>query len=52
MVEVGGVLSHGAIIARELGILTAVNVCGAMSKIADGQVLTVDGSQGKVVITL
>ncbi len=48
VVEVGGVLSHGAIIACELGLPTAVNVCGAMSKMTDGQVLTVDGSQGKV----
>jgi hypothetical protein len=33
VVEAGGVLSHGAITAREPGMHTAVNVCGAMSKL-------------------
>ncbi|MFL5592420.1 MAG: PEP/pyruvate-binding domain-containing protein [Ktedonobacteraceae bacterium] len=46
--EIGGVLSHGAIIARELGIPTVINVYGATAKITDGQKLTVDGNLGKV----
>lgn len=48
VVEIGGVLSHGAIIARELGIPTVTNVAGATSTIRDGQVITVDGSMGQV----
>lgn len=46
--EIGGVLSHGAIIARELGIPMVINVSGAMSNITDGQILTVDGNLGSV----
>jgi rifampicin phosphotransferase len=48
VMEVGGYLSHGAIVAREYGIPAVVNVAGAMSTFRDGQVLHVDGDSGKV----
>lgn len=48
VLEVGGLLSHGAIVAREYGIPTVINVPGAMSRIQDGQLITVDGNTGKV----
>lgn len=48
VMEVGGYLSHGAIVAREYGIPAVVNVAGAMSVFHDGQVLHVDGDSGKV----
>ncbi|NJO07941.1 MAG: hypothetical protein HC876_21830, partial [Chloroflexaceae bacterium] len=50
VVEVGGVLSHGAIIARELGIPTVTNVRGATSQVESGQVITVDGGSGTVLL--
>ena len=48
VLEIGGQLSHGAIVAREYGIPAVLNVRGAMRRIRDGQVITVDGNTGKV----
>lgn len=47
VVERGGVLSHGAIVARDFGI-PAVACPGALRRIADGQRMTVDGQHGVV----
>ena len=46
--EVGGQLSHGAIIAREYGIPAVMNVSGAMTRLQDGQKVRVDGYRGMV----
>lgn len=46
--EVGGVLSHAAIVARELGIPAVLAVPGALAGIADGSVVTVHGDEGTV----
>lgn len=48
VVENGGYLSHGAIIAREFGIPAVVNLPGVLERLSDGQQLCVDGSQGRV----
>jgi pyruvate,water dikinase len=50
VLEIGGQLSHGAIIAREYGIPAVVNVPRAMSLIQDGQTIEVDGSKGLVIL--
>jgi pyruvate,water dikinase len=50
VVERGSILSHTAIIGRELGIPTVVAVPGATTAIADGQMLEIDGSAGTVRI--
>lgn len=50
VVEIGGLLSHGAIIARELGIPTVTNVSHALHRIQDGHLLRVDGSRGTVTL--
>ena len=50
VVDVGGPLSHGSIVAREYGIPGVLNVGVATRIIRDGQVLTVDGDRGKVYI--
>jgi pyruvate,water dikinase len=45
--EVGGYLSHGAIVAREYGLPAVVNVAGAAT-LHDGEVITVDGDTGLI----
>ncbi|NJL88533.1 MAG: hypothetical protein HC916_01075 [Coleofasciculaceae cyanobacterium SM2_1_6] len=46
--EQGGMTSHGAIIARELGIPAVVGVTAATQLIQTGEDLTLDGDQGIV----
>ena len=46
--EVGGQLSHGAIIAREYGIPAVMNISGAMTRLQNGQKVRVDGYRGTV----
>ena len=48
VMERGGMLSHGAIIAREYGIPTVVGVQDATRSIPHGSTVTVDGDQGLV----
>jgi rifampicin phosphotransferase len=48
VIERGGLLSHGAIIAREYGIPAVVGVRDATRLIGDGQTLCVDGDRGRV----
>jgi phosphohistidine swiveling domain-containing protein len=50
VLEVGGQLSHGAIIAREYGIPAIINVPGALHSIQDGQTIEVDGTNGRVYL--
>ncbi|TWH51846.1 pyruvate,water dikinase [Sporomusa sp. KB1] len=50
IMETGGYISHGAIIAREYGIPTVINVPGVMKAIQDGQIVTVDGDEGRVIL--
>ena len=48
--EVGGALSHGAIVLRELGVPTVVGVPGITEVIAAGAMLYVDGTTGTVSV--
>ena len=50
VIERGGMLSHGAIIAREFGIPSVVGVKDATRLIAHGARITVDGTRGTVHI--
>lgn len=43
----GGRTSHAAIVAREVGAIAIVGAAGATDKIKDGDLVTVDNSQGK-----
>ena len=47
--EMGGTLSHGAIIAREYGLPAVVNVHRAMSILAEGERLTLNAAQGVIM---
>ena len=49
VMEVGGYLSHGAIVAREYGIPAVVNIPGLLTAIHDGDRLVVDGDRGRVI---
>ncbi|MGK7942344.1 MAG: glycerol-3-phosphate acyltransferase [Crocosphaera sp.] len=48
--EVGGVLSHGAIIAREYGIPAVMNIDHATELLKEGQKVKIDGQQGMIYI--
>ncbi len=50
VMEMGGMMSHGAVVAREYGIPAVVGVAGATERIATGQRVTVDGASGTVSI--
>ncbi|NOY72805.1 MAG: pyruvate, phosphate dikinase [Gammaproteobacteria bacterium] len=49
VMETGGYLSHGSIVAREYGIPAVVNVPGIMQEIKNGDALSVDGNLGCVI---
>lgn len=48
VMEMGGVISHGAVVAREYGIPSVVGVADATTQLHDGQEITVDGAAGTV----
>jgi pyruvate,water dikinase len=50
VLETGGLLSHGAIIAREYGVPAVINVPGALTTIKNGQMIEVDGTNGRVYL--
>lgn len=50
VLEMGGLLSHGAIVARELGIPAVVDVPRATALIGNGDRVTVDGATGRIAV--
>ena len=48
--ELGGPLSHAAVVAREFGVPSVVNVVGATRAIRTGDFLRVDGDRGVVAL--
>ncbi len=48
VVEMGGAISHGAVVAREYGLPAVVGVPAATARIRTGDVVEVDGSAGTV----
>ncbi|EMG26728.1 phosphoenolpyruvate synthase [Listeria fleischmannii 1991] len=48
--EVGGLMTHGAVIAREYGLPAVVGVTSATELIKDGQMIRIDGTRGFVQI--
>jgi rifampicin phosphotransferase len=50
VVEHGGLLSHAAIVARELGVPAIVGLHGAMRWLRDGDWVEMDGSTGRVTL--
>jgi pyruvate,water dikinase len=48
IVEMGGTLSHGAIIAREYGLPTVANVEAVMTRLKEGQRVRLDAAAGTI----
>ena len=48
--EVGGLMTHGSVVAREYGIPAVVSVAGATQRIRTGQRIRVDGTRGFVEV--
>lgn len=48
VVETGGYLSHGAIVAREFALPAVVNLPGILAALRDGDEVEVDGGSGEV----
>ncbi|MHB1132223.1 MAG: PEP/pyruvate-binding domain-containing protein [Chloroflexota bacterium] len=48
--DIGGVAAHGSIVAREYGIPAVMGTGNGTQRIADGQLVTVDGDAGTVVL--
>ena len=49
VVETGGFLSHGSIVAREFGLPAVANVPGILAVLRDGDRIEVNGTNGTVV---
>jgi phosphohistidine swiveling domain-containing protein len=46
--EIGSMMSHAAVVARECGIPCVVNVADVVHRLKDGQLIEVDGAAGTV----
>jgi pyruvate,water dikinase len=50
VMEVGGMMTHGAVVAREYGLPAVVGVHQATERLHDGQRVRVDGASGRVTV--
>src|SRR5207253_1512762 len=50
VMETGGILSHGAIVAREFGLPAVAGLPGVQRRLRTGQRLRVDGGKGTVAV--
>ncbi len=50
ILELGSLLSHGAVVAREYRLPAVVNIQGATRVLEDGMEVTIDGDQGRVIV--
>jgi pyruvate,water dikinase len=48
--EMGGTLSHGAIIAREYGLPAVANVTGITGKLQEGDHISLDAENGTIIV--
>jgi len=48
--EVGGMMTHGSVVAREYGIPAVVGVHQATLRLKDGQRIRLDGTTGQIVV--
>jgi len=52
VMEVGGLMCHAAVVARELGVPAVFGVAGATGLLTTGQEVSVDGDQGTVTVVM
>jgi phosphohistidine swiveling domain-containing protein len=50
VMEVGGMMTHGSVVAREYGIPAVVGVHQATTRLRDGQRVRVDGASGVITV--
>jgi len=50
LMEVGGMMTHGAVVAREYGIPAVVGIPQVTSRLHTGQLVRVDGSTGIISV--
>jgi pyruvate,water dikinase len=50
VIDTGGAMSHGAIVARELGVTCVINTKTGTRDIPDGAAISVDGRSGVVTL--
>lgn len=50
VLETGGILSHGTVLSREYGLPAVTSVKSATHLVKDGELITIDGSQGTVTL--
>jgi pyruvate,water dikinase len=50
VIDIGGALSHGAIVARELGVPCVINTRTGTRRLRTGDLLRVDGDRGTVTV--
>ena len=48
VIEIGGPLTHGSVVAHEMGISCVVGVLGLTKRLKTGMRLRVDGSKGTI----
>jgi phosphohistidine swiveling domain-containing protein len=48
--EMGGTLSHGAIIAREYGLPAVANVPGITTRLKEGDRISLDAARGEIIV--
>ena len=48
--EMGGTLSHGAIIAREYGLPAVANVSGIIARLKEGNRISLNADRGEIVV--
>jgi phosphoenolpyruvate-protein kinase (PTS system EI component) len=50
VIDVGGAVSHGAIVARELGVPCVIGTKTAVSTLTTGTLVRIDGTNGTVEV--
>lgn len=50
VIETGGALAHATLVSREYGIPCVTYVARATERIRDGEMITVDGNSGRVIL--
>jgi pyruvate,water dikinase len=50
VMEVGGMMTHGSVVAREYGIPAVVGVHQATRRLKDGQRIRLDGTAGRITV--